>query len=53
MKGKKMKGKIVETPSDFDFDFVTEIKKKKRKKNVEVGASSKPSTRRTTKSFFF
>jgi len=29
-KGKKRKGKIVETPSDSDFDFVTEIKKKKK-----------------------
>ncbi|KAG5615562.1 hypothetical protein H5410_015386 [Solanum commersonii] len=29
-KRKKRKGKIVETPSDFDFDFVTEIKKKKK-----------------------
>ncbi|KAG5608881.1 hypothetical protein H5410_020162 [Solanum commersonii] len=29
-KGKKRKGKIVETPSDFDF--VTEIKKKKKDK---------------------
>ncbi|KAG5601984.1 hypothetical protein H5410_033354 [Solanum commersonii] len=45
-KGKKRKGKIVETPSDSDFDFVTEIKKKK----CRIGASSKPSTRRTTKS---
>ncbi|KAG5611038.1 hypothetical protein H5410_022319, partial [Solanum commersonii] len=29
-KGKKRKEKIVETLSDFDFDFVTEIKKKKK-----------------------
>ncbi|KAG5604023.1 hypothetical protein H5410_025515, partial [Solanum commersonii] len=50
-KGKKRKGKIVETPSDYDFDFVSEIKKKKTKKttNVEVAQFSKPSTRRTIK----
>ncbi|KAG5589572.1 hypothetical protein H5410_040086 [Solanum commersonii] len=36
-KEKKRKGRIVETPSDFDFDF------------VKVAQSSKSSTRRTTK----
>ena len=50
-KGKKRKGKIVETPFDSNSDFVSERKKKKRKKetNVEIAQSSKPSTRRTTK----
>ncbi|KAG5594382.1 hypothetical protein H5410_035614 [Solanum commersonii] len=47
-RGKKRKGKIVETPSYFDSDFVSESKKKKTT-NVEVAQSSKPSTRRTTK----
>ncbi|KAG5573478.1 hypothetical protein H5410_063244 [Solanum commersonii] len=47
-KGKKRKGKIVETPFDSNYDFVSEIKKKKTT-NVEVAQSSKPSTRRTTK----
>ncbi|KAG5622734.1 hypothetical protein H5410_007952 [Solanum commersonii] len=46
--GKKRKGKIVETPFDSNYDFVSEIKKKKTT-NVEVAQSSKPSTRRTTK----
>ena len=50
-KGKKRKGKIVETLFDSNSDFVSEIKKEKWKKttNVEVVQSSKPSTRRTTK----
>ncbi|KAG5592732.1 hypothetical protein H5410_043246 [Solanum commersonii] len=47
-KGKKRKGKIVETPFDSNSDFVSEIKKKKTT-NVEIAQSSKPSTRRTTK----
>ncbi|KAG5585742.1 hypothetical protein H5410_046176 [Solanum commersonii] len=47
-KGKKRKGKIVETPFDSNSDFVSEIKKKKAT-NVEIAQSSKPSTRRTTK----
>ncbi|KAG5626242.1 hypothetical protein H5410_011460 [Solanum commersonii] len=47
-KGKKRKGKIVETPFDSNSYFVSEITKKKAT-NVEIAQSSKPSTRRTTK----